>query len=173
MKRLYVVTHGIAETDKPDPSLTAKGALGMENVKKIIRVERFDLIIVGIGRRHIQTFEFLFAWRCGVKPGIEKSELVGVREAISSDRKTMIFSDGRKMTVEGYARTIYPKLQRELSSLIRLILKRKGEKTLIIGGRIVPHTLGIENLTSGALYVFNKKLELEKLLVKGVSYLNR
>jgi len=158
MKRLYVVTHGEAEADKPDPSLTSEAELQMREIRDIIEREKFDLVIVGVGEKHRQTFEFLFS-EIG-KPEIEESELVGVPETLSSDKKTLIFPDGKRMSVEEYGETIYPELQKKLYLLIKKILKRKGENALIVGGRIVPLTLGIKEPTSGSLYVFDKKLNL-------------
>lgn len=158
MKKLFVVTHGKAEADKPDPSLTNEAELQMSEIRNIIAKEKFALVIVGVGRRHQQTFELLFSEVR--KPEIEESELVGVPETLSSDKKTLIFPDGRRMTVEEYARNIYPRLQRETSSLIKKLIKRKGANALVIGGRIVPHVLGVKEPTSGTLYVFNRKLEL-------------
>jgi broad specificity phosphatase PhoE len=157
MERLYVVTHGTAKVNTPDPSLTNEAEIEMAEIRNIIGKEKFDLVVVGVGKRHKQTFEFLFSE--GEKPEIEESDLVGVLETISSDKKTMVFPDGKKMPAEEYGKTVYPKKQKELSLLIKKILKRKGENVLIVGGRIVPHTLG-EEPTSGALYIFDKKLNL-------------
>ena len=158
MKKLYVLTHGTAEADKPNPSLTKEAELQMEEIRNIIGKEKFDLVIVGVGKRHKQTFEFLFA--DVEKPEIEESELVGVPETLSSDKKELIFPDNRRMTVEEYAKNVYPKLQQNLSLFVKKLLKRKGENALIVGGRIVPHTLGVKEPTSGALYIFDKKLNL-------------
>jgi len=129
----------------------------MGEIKNIIRKEKFDLVIVGIGKRHKQTFEFLFSEN--KKPEIEESGLVGVPETLSLNKKTLIFPDGKRMPVEEYAKTIYPELQKKLSLFIKNLLKRKEENVLIVGGRIVPHTLG-EEATSGSLYVFDEKLKL-------------
>jgi len=159
MKRLYVVTHGTAEADKSNPSLTNEVEEQMTEIRDIIGKEIFDLIVVGVGKRHRQTLDFLLLKLEKPEPEIEESEFVGVPETQSSDKKTMIFPDGKRMPIEEYAKTIYPKKQKELSLFIKNILKRKGENALIVGGRIVPHTLG-EEPTSGALYIFDKKLNL-------------
>lgn len=164
MKRLYVVTHGFAEMDKPEPSLTIEGKEQLAKIKKTISKINFDLIVVGTGKRHKESFEFLFGRY--KKPDVE-SELVGVSETLGLDKKTMIFPKGRKMPVEEYAKTVYPNLQRNLSSLIKNILKRRGKNALIIGGRIVPHTLGVKEPTSGTLYVFDKKLNLINIVFRG------
>ena len=110
MKRLYVVTHGEAEADKSNPSLTPEVEVQMAEIRNIIGKEKFDLVVVGVGKRHKQTFKFLFSER--EKPEIEESELVGVLETQSSDKKTMIFPDGKRMSVEEYGKTVYPKKQK-------------------------------------------------------------
>lgn len=163
MKKVYIVTHGKAVKDKPDPQLTIEGKKQMKKLKEFLANEKFDYIVSGVGKRHRQAFEIILGKKR--KPNLY-SEFIGVPESISVDLKTMIFPDGKKMSIEEYVKTRYQKLSKGILALLKRIFEKKGENALIIGGRIVPLATGIEikNVESGVLYIFNEKRKLIKTI---------
>lgn len=156
MKTIYIVTHGEAE-DKLDPSLTVKGKRQMRELREFLKGRKFDFIISGVGRRHKAAYEIIVGRKR--KPDIE-SELVGVPETISADKKELIFPDGRRVPVKEYARTRYQELLKGLTPLLNDVFEKEGENALIIGGRIAVIPLRVKDPISGFIYIFdrNKKL---------------
>lgn len=154
MKTVYIVTHGEAE-DKPDPSLTIEGKRQMRELKKLLKGKKFDLIVSGVGKRHRETYEIIVGRKR--KPDIE-SELVGVPETISADKKELIFPDGKRVPVEEYARTRYQELLKGLVPLLNDVFEKEGENALMIGGRITVIPLGVKNPISGVIYIFDRNL---------------
>jgi len=159
MKKVYIITHGVAVKNLPDPPLTIEGKKQMKKLKKLLSNEHFDLIASGIGKRHRQAFEIILSRKR--KPNLH-SEFIGVPESISANFKTMIFPNGKRMSIEEYVKTRYQKLSKGISVLLKRIFEKKGENALIIGGRIVPLAAGVEikNVKSGVLYIFNEKGKL-------------
>jgi len=160
MKMVYIVTHGEAE-DKPNPSLTIKGKQQMTKLKGFLEGKKFDLIISGAGKRHKEAYNIIVGQER--RPDIE-SEPIGVPETLSADKKELIFPDGRRIPVKEYTRTRYQELQKGLVSLLNDVFEKAGENALIIGGRIAVIPLGVENLISGAVYVFNEERNLVSII---------
>jgi len=155
MKKIYIVTHGIAEENKPDPPLSEKGKEQMERLKEFLP-PKFNLTVSGAGIRHQKSFGILL----GKKPN-RKSASMGVPEVLSANRKEMIFPDGKKVSIKEYAKTRLPLLLKEASSFLKEeIFKKEGEEALIVGGRIAVIALGVRNAKSGVLYIFDENQKL-------------
>ena len=158
MKKVYIVTHGAYQENKPDPPLTPEGVEQMKSLKEFLP-EKIDFVVSGIGKRHQQAFKILLGPRV---PDL-KSEPVGVRESLSPDQKELIFSNGKKVPIKEYMKTRYAQLQKSISSFLREeVFEKEGENALIVGGRIAVMALGIQDVKSGVLYIFDKNQKLIK-----------
>jgi len=144
-----LVTHGESEKDIPNPGLTEEGKKQMKQIKLQIPRE-FSLVVCGKGRRHQQSCKIV-----SDKEPDFSSEVVGVKETLSSDRSHMIFPDGHKVDMRDYMKEAQELLRRVQPFLKQLFSRAKDPgDILIVGGRIVAVGLGLgsEKVKPGQIF---------------------
>ena len=135
-----MVTHGEAEKDVPDPGLTEKGREQMERIKSRLP-QKFSLVVCGVGKRHKQACKIVTSQ----EPNFP-SEVVGVKETLSSDGNRMIFLDGHEVGMREYMQVAQELLGRVQPFLKQLFSKAKDPgDILIVGGRIVAVGFGLDS----------------------------
>lgn len=135
---IYLVTHGQKEKG-PNPGLTPLGKKQIADLKPNLS-GKIQLVICGVGRRHLETALIL-----GLEPDLY-SAVIGVAESKNRQNNTVILADGTEIPDAKYSavadrKTAFFELLKNLPSRTVIITSRPMVAILSKGNEVKEATL--------------------------------
>ncbi len=125
-KVIYVITHGEKHPNIPNPGLTVKGMMQIEQMAATKVSAEISKVICGTGKRHLETMKYLDLTADSYSPICGSPDSSDIKDG----KKVALLADGTTFPLEQW---IIPNTHNFLYGL--------EDKSLVIGGR--PFLLGL------------------------------